>query len=98
MTSITEAAYLTDKTGKSQYGWRLHIQFEIDASVPVRIDVTSASNSGKSDEKTLLRKNLQPERCYVMDGWFARFSLFNDIVAAGSSYVAGFATTAISTP
>jgi len=87
LKSITEAAYLKDKTGKSHCGWRLHTQFEIDASVPVRIDVTSASNSGKNDEKTVLRRNLQSERCYVMDRWYAQFSLFNDIVAAGSSYV-----------
>ena len=87
LKSITEAAYLKDKTGKPHCGWRLHTQFEIDASVPVRIDVTTASNSGKNDEKTLLRGNLQSERCYVMDRWFAQFSLFNDIVAAGSSYV-----------
>lgn len=87
LKSITEAVYLTDKTGKSHCGWRLHTQFEIDASVPVRIDVTSASNSGKNDEKTLLRRNLQSDRCYVMDRWYAQFSLFNDIVAAGSSYV-----------
>lgn len=87
LKSITEAAYLTDKTGKSHCGWRLHTQFEIDTSVPARIDVTSASNSGKTDEKNVLRKNLQSECCYVMDRWFAQFSLFNDIVAAGSSYV-----------
>lgn len=87
LKSITEAAYLKDKTGKPHCGWRLHTQFEIDASVPVRIDVTTASNSGKNDEKTVLRGNLQSERCYVMDRWYAQFSLFNDIVAAGSSYV-----------
>ena len=55
--------------------------------MPVRIDVTSAANSGKTDEKTLLRKNLQSERCYVLDRWYAQFSLFNDIKAKGSSYV-----------
>lgn len=64
---ITVAAYLTDKTSKSHCGWRLHTQFEIDTSVPARIDVTSASNSGKTDEKNVLRKNLQSECCFVMD-------------------------------
>jgi len=87
LKSITEASYLTDKNGDSHCAWRMHTQFEIDASVPVRIDVTSAANSGKTDEKNVLRNKLQSERCYVMDRWYAQFSLFNDLVAKGSSYV-----------
>jgi len=55
LKSITEAAYLTVKTVKSRCVWRLHTEFEIDVSVPVRIDVTSASNSGKTDDMLLLR-------------------------------------------
>lgn len=87
LKSITEATYLSDKNGNPHCGWRLHTQFEIDSSIPVRIDVTTASNSGKTDEKAVLRKSLQKDRCYVMDRWYAQFSLFNDIVAKGSSYV-----------
>jgi hypothetical protein len=87
LKSITEAAYLADKNGDSHSAWRLHTQFEIDTNVPVRIDVTPGSNSGKTDEKTMLRKNLKPECCYVMDRWYGEFKLFNDIVAAGSSYI-----------
>lgn len=87
LKSITEAAYLIDKNGNPHCGWRLHTQFEIDSSIPVRIDVTSAANSGKTDEKAVLRRSLQKECCYVMDRWYAQFSLFNDIVAKGSSYV-----------
>src|SRR5262249_19287070 len=52
-----------------------------------RIEVTSALNGGKTDEKHILRKSLQPDRCYVLDRWYAEFALWNDIVAAGSSYV-----------
>jgi len=87
LKSITEAAYLNDKNGMPHSGWRLHTQFEIDSSIPVRMDVTSAANSGKTDEKAMLRKRLQKECCYVMDRWHAQFSLFNDIVASDSSYV-----------
>jgi hypothetical protein len=87
LKSITEAAYMADKNGNSHSAWRLHTQFEIDANVPVPIDVTPGSNSGKTDEKAVLRKNLKPECCYVMDRWYGKFTLFNDIVAAGSSYV-----------
>ncbi len=87
LKSITQAAYLNDRNGMPHCGWRLHTQFEIDSSIPVRMDVTSAANSGKTDEKAMLRKRLQQECCYVMDRWYAQFSLFNDIVASDSSYV-----------
>ena len=30
---------------------------------------------------------MQPDRCYVLDRWYAEFALCNDIVAVGSSYV-----------
>ena len=87
LKSITEAAFMGDKNGGSHSGWRLHTHFDIDRSVPVRIDVTHASNSGKDDEKDRLRDRLEPDHCYVMDRWYGQFTLFRDIVAAGSSYV-----------
>lgn len=87
LSTITQAAYLKNKHAESKSGWRLHTHFDIDHHVPVRIDVTSGLNSGKSDEKNVLRKALQPDHCYVMDRWFAEFKLFNEIHAAGSSYV-----------
>ena len=87
LASLAEAAYLTDKNGQTHCGWRLHTHFEIDRGVPVRIDVTTAHNSGKTDEKQQLRNRLEADRCYVMDRWFGAFALFNDIVRAQSSYV-----------
>jgi hypothetical protein len=87
LATLVEAAYLTDKNGKPHCAWRFHTHFEIDRGVPVRMDVTSALNSGKTDEKNQLRQRLEPDRCYVMDRWFGEFALFNDIVAANSSYV-----------
>jgi hypothetical protein len=53
----------------------------------VRIDVTGAGNHGAADERAVLRKALEPGRCYLMDRGYAAFALFNAIVAAGSSYV-----------
>jgi len=35
----------------------------------------------------VLRQQLQADHCYVMDRWYAQFTLFNDIHQAGSSYV-----------
>jgi Transposase DDE domain len=87
LASLAEAAYLRDKNGQTHCGWRFHTHFEIDRQLPVRIEVTSALNGGKTDEKHVLRRSLQPDRCYVLDRWYAEFALWNDIVAAGSSYV-----------
>jgi hypothetical protein len=87
LQSIAQAAFLKDKNGHSHCGWRLHTHFDIDRHVPTRIEVSPGSNSGHNDEKNRLRKALQPDHCYVMDRWFAQFTLWNNIVAAGSSYV-----------
>jgi Transposase DDE domain len=87
LASLAEAAYLRDKNGQAHCGWRFPTHFEIDRQLPVRIEVTSALNGGKTDEKHVLRKALQPDRCYVLDRWYAEFALWNDIVAIGSSYV-----------
>lgn len=87
LSSLAQAAYLRDKNGKSHSGWRFHTHFEIDRSIPVRMDVTIARNGGKSEEKDQLRQRLEKDRCYVMDRWYHEFGLWNDIVAAGSSYV-----------
>jgi len=87
LAALAQAAYLRDKNGESHSAWRFHTHFEIDRGVPVRIDVTSALNSGKTDEKQQLRQRLQPDRCYVLDRWYAEFALWNDILAVKSSYV-----------
>ena len=87
LSTITEAAYLKNRNGASKSAWRLHTHFDIDRHVPSRIDVTVGKNSGKADEKSVLRQALQPDHCYVMDRWYAEFKLFNDIRAARSSYV-----------
>jgi hypothetical protein len=84
---IAEAMWLTSRTGTAHHAWRLHTHFDLDKHVPVRMDLTDGKNSGASDEKQVLRGCLQPDRCYVMDRWYAQFTLFNDIHAAGSSYV-----------
>ena len=87
LSTITQAAYLKNVHGESKSAWRLHTHFDIDRHVPSRIDVTSGLNSGKTDEKYVLRKALQPDHCYVMDRWYAEFLLLNDIHAINSSYV-----------
>jgi hypothetical protein len=88
LARIVQAAYLRSPTdGRALSAWRLHTHFEVERGLPVRIDVTGASNEGDNDERTVLRRALQPDRCYVLDRGYAQFALFNAIVAAGSSYV-----------
>jgi Transposase DDE domain len=87
LSTIAAAAYLKTKNGDSRSAWRLHIHFDVDRSVPTRIDVTTARNSGKSEEKSVLRTQLAADHCYLMDRWYAQFTLFNEIHALGSSYV-----------
>lgn len=87
LATLADAAYLRDKTGGTHAAWRFHTHFEIDRGVPVRMDVTSALNSGRSEEKNQLKLRLEADRCYVMDRWYGEFALFNSIVKAKSSYV-----------
>src|SRR5579872_5047595 len=83
---IAEASLLKSKTGSGLVKWRLHTHFEVDRHVPVRIDTTRAAG-GNTDERAVLEATIAPDHLYVMDRGYAKFSLFNKIVAAGSSYV-----------
>jgi hypothetical protein len=87
LSTIAAAAYLKTKNGDSRSAWRLHTHFDVDRGVPTRIDVTTARNSGKTEEKNVLRTQLAADHCYLMDRWYAQFTLFNEIEAIGSSYV-----------
>lgn len=87
LVTISAATYLNDRNGQPRAAWRLHTHFDVDRHLPTRIDVTSGKNSGESDEKSVLRKNLQSDHCYLMDRWYAEFKLFNEINAIDSSYV-----------
>ncbi|QDV69427.1 hypothetical protein Poly24_31430 [Rosistilla carotiformis] len=73
--------------GKSVDGYRMHTHFEILRGVPERMDATPAKPKGKDDEKSVLASVLQPDRCYVTDRGYAKFELFNQINAIGSSYI-----------
>jgi hypothetical protein len=66
--------------------WRLHTHFEVDRHVPRRIDVTPDAG-GEHDERAVLERTIEADRLYIMDRGYAKFALFNRIVAAKSSYV-----------
>jgi hypothetical protein len=83
---LVEATRLKHEKGSGLVKWRLHTQFDIEKSVPTRIDVTR-KGGGDADERAVLERTLEPDRCYVKDRGYAKFTLFNAIVAKGSSYV-----------
>jgi hypothetical protein len=87
LPKMAEAMWADNCDGSRRHAWKLHTHFEIDKHVPVKMDVTSPMNGGKDDEAAVLRRNLLPGRCYVLDRYFAQFALFNEIHAIASSYV-----------
>jgi hypothetical protein len=87
LPGLAEAMWLTTRTGTKHGAWRLHTHFDLDKYVPTQMELTDGRNSGKSDEKNVLRQHLSADHCYVMDRWYAQFKLFNQIHAVGSSYV-----------
>lgn len=83
---LMQASCLKAATGSGLVKWRLHTHFEVDRYVPTRIEVTP-NGGGQHDERAVLERTLEADRTYVMDRGYAKFALFNRIVAAGSSYV-----------
>ncbi len=87
VAKVAKAAWLPFTDGTTKHAWRLHVEFDFDTGVPASLELTDAVNSGRSDEKNVLRSKLKPDCCYVLDRWYNQFALFDDIHAVGSSYV-----------
>jgi Transposase DDE domain len=85
LPKLMEASCLKADTGSGLIKWRLHTHFEVERYVPARIDVTP-DGGGEHDERSVLERTIQPDRTYVLDRGYAKFTLFNEIVAAKSSY------------
>jgi len=87
VAKVAELAWVPLKGGKRKHAYRLHTQFEILRGVPNRIDITSANPKGEDDERAVLQRTLEADRCYVIDRGYAKYALFNAIVGKQSSYV-----------
>jgi len=68
---------------KDRNGIKVHTQFEILKGVPVDMEVTDAN----TDEKAILRELLQPDRIYVLDRGYAKYTLLQEILDIKSSFV-----------
>jgi hypothetical protein len=86
LPKLMHASWLKTETGSGKVKWRLHTHFEVDRHVPTRIDITP-DGGGPHDERSVLERTIDADRLYVMDRGYAKFALFNKIVAIGSSYV-----------
>jgi hypothetical protein len=84
---LAQAALADPRTAKVKGKWCLHTQFDLERGVPIRIDVTEGHAGGEADERAVLQRALAKGHCYVVDRGYAKFALFNAIVAAESSYV-----------
>jgi hypothetical protein len=74
--------------GKFLAAWTfLGIVLVLSLYMPILIKVTEGVNRGAADERAVLATALEKGRCYVEDRGYAKFHLFNAIVAAESSYV-----------
>ena len=87
LTQIAQLAWLPKGEGKSSCGYRLHAQFEVFRGTPSRIDVTGANPKGEADERRVLERTVESERCYLMDRGYEKYVLWNAIHAKGSQYV-----------
>jgi Transposase DDE domain len=87
LCTVAEAIFLPLGDGRHSHAWRLHLQLDVDHHVPGAWEITEPKNRGKSDEKSVLRRRLAAGHTYVMDRWYAQFTLWNDIKSAASSYV-----------
>ena len=86
LPKVMEASWRKYTTGKGMVKWRLHTHFEVDRHVPARMDLTP-DGGGAHDERAVMERTIEGDRLYVMDRGYAKFTLFNAIVTANSSYV-----------
>ncbi|MDI6793368.1 MAG: transposase [bacterium] len=63
---------------------KLHLEFDILKSAPLNARITD----GNGNEKTALRGFLSSDKLYVLDAGYNEYKLFDDIMDAGSSFVA----------
>lgn len=72
-------------------GIKIHCQYEILKGTPVSMEVTDAN----ANEKAVLAKILQPNRIYVLDRGYAKYSLLQKIINTKSSFICRIRDNAI---
>jgi len=62
---------------------KAHVQFEALKEAPSRLDITAANGS----ERAVFEQAVEASRFYVMDSGYAKLSLFQKVIDAGSNFV-----------
>jgi len=87
-TALRALPQIVEATGSNRGAkWRLHLQFEVHRQLPEQATLTPDETGGDDDERSVLSRNLRPNRVHLIDRGYERYSLYNDIVAAKSDYV-----------
>jgi hypothetical protein len=84
---VAELSWTPKANGKHLSAYRLHTHFEVLGGKAVRMDATPANTKGDADERAVLERTVEADRCYVLDRGYISYRLWNAINAAGSSYV-----------
>ena len=87
VTRVAELSWTPKAKGKHLSAYRLHTHFEVLSGKAARIDATSASPKGDADERAVLERTIEADRCYILDRGYISYRLWNAINSAGSSYV-----------
>ncbi len=70
---VAELSWTPKAKGKHLSAYRLHTHFEVLSGKAERINATSASPKGDADERAVLQRRIDADRCYIVDlGWKAR--------------------------
>jgi len=64
---VAELSWTPKTDGKHLSAYRLHTHFEVLSGKAMRIDATSANPKGDADERAVLKKTIEADRCYVLD-------------------------------
>ena len=80
---LPQLVWASQGTGK----WRMHLHYEILRGLPEQAIVTEDEIGGAADERSVLAGSLKPDRVYVADRGYERYSLLEQIVKAESDYV-----------
>ena len=87
IVKVSRLAWLPKGGGKMTHGYRLHTQFEIFRGTVHRVDATGSKPKGEADERAVMARTVESDRCYLMDRGYAKFLLWNVIHSADSSYI-----------
>jgi hypothetical protein len=79
LRGMTWAVWLDDENRAA----KVHLEYALLKGAPARATVTE----GNANERTVLRKNIEPGKLYVTDGGYGGYGLLAAILDAGSSFL-----------